>query len=64
MKKLGTYMLVFGIGSMLLHLIGMQFIILSWIGLWGENVAWAIRIGLVVGGGAMLLLADRNADAA
>ncbi|HEY2345370.1 MAG TPA: hypothetical protein VGH80_05725 [Xanthomonadaceae bacterium] len=64
MKKFGGYLLFFGIGSILLHLINMQFIILSWIDLWGESVAWTIRIGMIVAGGAMLLLANRNADAA
>ena len=64
MKKLGGYLLFFGIGSILLNMIHMQFIILSWIDLWGDSVGWTIRIGMIVAGAAMLLLADRNADAA
>ena len=64
MKRFGGYLLYFGIGSILLHLIHMQFIILAWIDLWGESTGWTIRIGMVIVGAAMLLLADRNADAA
>jgi len=64
MKKLGGYMLFFGIGSIVLSYLNMQFIILAWIDMWGSSVGWAIRIGLIVGGGLLLLLAKRNADAA
>ena len=64
MKKLGGYLLFFGIGSILLNMINMQFIILSWIDLWGESVGWTIRIGMIVAGAAMLFLGNRNADAA
>lgn len=50
MKKFGQNLLFFGIGSIVLHFIHMQFIILAWIDLWGDTVGWAIRIGLIAAG--------------
>jgi hypothetical protein len=61
MKSLGGNMFFFGAGSILLHLIGMQFIILAWIDLWGPAVAWSIRIGLTAVGGLLWLFSDKPA---
>ncbi len=47
-------MLFFGIGSIILSFMKMEFKLLMWIGNWGEQVAWAIRIGLIVVGGLLL----------
>ena len=61
-KKLGGYMFFFGVGSIILNLIGMQFIILVWIDLWGPVVGWIIRIGLTVGGGVLWLVGNATED--
>jgi len=42
----------------------MEFRLLSWIDTWGEEVAWAIRVGLAVIGGALWYLGRRNEAAA
>ena len=63
MKKLGGYMLFFGIGSIILNYFNMQFIILSWIDTWGVTVGWSIRIGLIVAGAVLMLVAKKNATA-
>ena len=63
MQKLGGYLLFFGIGSIILNFIGMQFIILSWIDTWGASVGWAIRIGLIVAGAALMLIERKKASA-
>ena len=63
MKKLGGYMLFFGIGSIVLNYFNMQFIILSWIDTWGETVGWGIRIGLIVAGAVLLLVGKKTAAA-
>jgi hypothetical protein len=60
MKKIGGYLLFFGIGSILLDLVGLQFIILSWIDHWGETTGWEIRIGMIVLGGLMMWWVKRN----
>ena len=55
MKKWGGYMFFFGLGSIILSFIGMQFIILAWIDWWGPTMGWAIRITLIVVGAALWL---------
>jgi hypothetical protein len=63
MKTIGGYMFFFGIGSIILSFLNMQFIILSWIDTWGVTTGWAIRIGLAVVGGALWLIARNRAPA-
>lgn len=58
MKSWGGNLFFFGVGSILLHFLNMQFIILAWIDLWGEGVGWAIRIGMAVIGGALWLVGN------
>ncbi|HKK06694.1 MAG TPA: hypothetical protein VKA50_12690 [Gammaproteobacteria bacterium] len=57
MKKWGAYLFFFGVGSIALYFLHMEFVILSWIDHWGTNVGWAIRIGMAVIGGIMWLVA-------
>jgi hypothetical protein len=64
MKSLGTWLLVFGVGSMLLSLIGYEFRILSWIDTWGPTAGWSIRIGLTAVGGVLLLVGARSRQGA
>lgn len=40
MKSLGISLVIFGIGSLLLNLMGMEFKILMWIDNWGAAPAW------------------------
>jgi hypothetical protein len=64
MKTFGGYLLFFGIGSILLHFIGMQFKLLSWIDAWGDTTGWAIRIGIAVVGALLWFLGSRKDEAA
>lgn len=57
MKSAANALLFFGIGSIVLKFIGMQFIILAWIDMWGDTVGWAIR-GVMIVTGAVLFLVD------
>lgn len=63
MKGLGVLLLLFGIGSMVLHFMNYEFTLLSWIDTWGETTAWVIRGGLVAVGAAMLMLGRSSAPA-
>ena len=63
MKSIGSAMLFFGIGSIVLNFLNMQFIILSWIDMWGPTVGWAIKGGLIVVG-AVLWVAGNNQEKA
>lgn len=64
MKSIGGYLFFFGIGSIVLGFLNMQFIILSWIDTWGETTGWAIRIGMIVVGGVLWLLGRKQQEAA
>ncbi|MES2572920.1 MAG: hypothetical protein V4710_23050 [Verrucomicrobiota bacterium] len=64
MKSIGGNMFFFGIGSIILNLLGMEFIILAWIDIWGDSIGWAIRIGLTVVGGALWMLAGSQEESA
>ena len=63
MKTIGGYMFFFGLGSIILSFLNMEFIVLAWIDNWGTNVGWGIRIGLAVVG-AVLWLVGRKQEAA
>lgn len=62
MKKIGIYLIMAGIGSILLNQFGYEFRLLMWIDYWGETVGWAIRGGAIVVG-AVLFFLGKNATA-
>lgn len=63
MKSWGTWFFIFGAGSFVLNLLGLEFVVLSWIDNWGPTVGIAIRVGLMVVGAGMWL-AGRKQEAA
>jgi hypothetical protein len=60
MKKFGGTLFFFGVGSVVLHFLNMQFIILAWIDLWGPTIGWVIRGALIVVGGILWLIGKRE----
>ncbi len=60
MKSLGIYMVFIGLVSMVLQVIGREFVILSWINSWGKGSGWLIRIALVLVGGAIVIYRLRD----
>lgn len=60
MKSLGGNLFFFGVGAIVLYFLQMEFIILAWIDMWGPTVGWAIRIALVVVGGALWLIGNKK----
>ncbi len=56
MKSIGTYLMIGGIGSILLNQFGYEFKLLMWIDMWGENVAWGIRGGAIVVGAILFFM--------
>ena len=60
MKQIGGYLFFFGVGSIVLYFLDMEFIILSWIDAWGPTTGWAIRITMSVAGGVLWLLGHRQ----
>jgi hypothetical protein len=64
MKKLGGTMFFFGVGSIVLYFLNMQFIILSWIDMWGSTPGWIIRGALAVVGGILWLVGSKQQETA
>lgn len=63
MKSIGILLFVLGAGSFVLNQLGMEFKLLTWIDNWGDTTGLAIRVGLIVVGGALYLIARRQAPA-
>ncbi|MEZ5967066.1 MAG: hypothetical protein R3F56_24730 [Planctomycetota bacterium] len=62
MKGLGTLLLLFGIGSIVLHFMDREFRVLAWIDNWGDNVAWGIRGGLILLGLVLLIAGKKKSS--
>ncbi|WP_138433303.1 hypothetical protein [Winogradskyella algicola] len=62
MRKTGGYMIFFGLFAIVLNFFDRVPSILMWIYEWGEGVAWAIKIGLVVVGAALFFLGKPEAE--
>ena len=63
MKSLGMWLFIFGAGSFVLNMLGMEFKLLSWIDNWGPTVGIGIRVGLIVIGAALWLVGRKKAAA-
>ena len=60
MKSWGGNLFFFGVGSIVLYFLNMEFILLAWIDMWGDTIGWGIRIGLTVVGAALWLLGKKK----
>jgi hypothetical protein len=63
LAQLGSFLAFMGGGSFILHFIGMEFILLSWIDAWGSGTGFLIRIAMIVFGG-ILYFVGNNMDGA
>jgi hypothetical protein len=61
MKKIGGYLLLFGIGSFILYFLDMEFMLLMWVDMWGETIGFAIK-GAIVVAGAVMFFARKSDD--
>lgn len=55
-------MFFFGVGSVVLYFLNMEFILLMWIDFWGPTVGWFIRGALTVVGGIMWLTGNDHGE--
>jgi hypothetical protein len=60
MKNIGGYLFFFGVGSVILYFLNMEFIILSWIDNWGYTAGWAIRGAMIILGAALWLIGNKQ----
>lgn len=58
MRGFGYTLLLFAIGSALLPLVGMQFILMAWVDYWGTTIGWAIRAAMAVIGIGLIVFGD------
>lgn len=64
MRKIGVYLLIFGLGSIVLNFLGMNFKLLFWIDSWGTTTGWIIRIGVALLGLAIMLFSKPETESA
>lgn len=60
MKSLGGTLFFFGVGSVLLSFLNVEFFVLMWIDMWGPTVGWIIRAALIGLGGILWILGARQ----
>ena len=62
MKSFGSLLFILGLLAIGLNFVNAVPKVLAWIYLWGDGVAWGIKIGLVVVGAILWLLGNGEAS--
>ena len=62
MRSLAKFLVIFGAASAVLHLLHRELVILFWIDRWGEEVGWGIRIGMIVVGVVLWVVAAASSS--
>lgn len=60
MRSIGSFMALLGIAAIVMNFLDRVPRLLMWIYLWGDGVAWAIKIALIVVGGALYFFSPKN----
>jgi hypothetical protein len=60
MKQIGGLMAVLGIAAIIFGFMDRVPKLLMWIYNWGDGAAWAIKIALIVAGGALYFLGSKK----
>ena len=60
MKGFGIFLIIMGLGSFVLNMMGREFALLAWIDTWGTTPALAIRLGLAALGVVLLVLGKKQ----
>ena len=60
MKSIGSTMAFLGAFAIVLNFMDRVPTVLAWIYNWGDTVAWIIKIGLIVVGGALWFMANKQ----
>jgi len=64
MQGIGGFLVLMGAGSFVLHLMNMEFTLVSWVDNWGTGVGNGIRIAMIVVGGILWFLGRNDAKEA
>ena len=62
MQSIGSFLVLMGAGSFVLHFLNMEFILVGWVDNWGVGVGNGIRIAMIVIGGILWFLGKQQAD--
>lgn len=62
MRSIGSFMALLGIAAVVMNFLDRVPRLLMWIYLWGDGVAWAIKIGLIVIGGALYFFGPKSEE--
>ncbi len=61
MRSWGIFLIVMAVGSVLLPKIGMQFILVAWVDMFGPTMGWVLRAALLAIGVALVLGSRKRA---
>lgn len=62
MRKIGGYMVFFGLFAIVLNFFDRVPSILMWIYTWGDTTAWIIKIALVIIGAVLFFMGSSNEE--
>lgn len=62
MKKIGSYMAIFGLFAIVMGFLDRVPKLLIWIYNWGETTAWIIKVALVVIGGILFFMGNTTTE--
>ena len=62
MQGIGGFLVLMGAGSFVLHLMNMEFTLVSWVDNWGTGVGNGIRIAMIVVGAIVWFLGKKQAE--
>jgi hypothetical protein len=61
MQGFGSFLVLMGAGSFVLHFLNMEFMLLSWVDNWGPGVGNGIRVVMIVVGAIVWFLGKQQA---
>lgn len=56
MRQLGAILAIFGLGSFVLNMMGLEFSLLMWIDNWGTTAGTGIRFGMIALGAVLFFM--------
>ncbi len=56
MRQLGAILVIFGLGSFILNMMGLEFTLLAWIDNWGRATGTGIRFGMIALGAVLFFM--------
>lgn len=60
MRQIGVILVILGAGSFVLNMMGLEFTLLAWIDSWGTATGTGIRVAMIVFGGVLFFLGNKE----